>query len=193
MWHDCGQTLFLLETNSTTMATAAPALAQVANECEANGLSPENSVKLAVELARVFQVHPEEVGILRVEKDSLVFAHPVKLHNVGRIPLNSAAAVAARTVHSRKAEIINNFARTRHATFFEMVDVSGKGAEKKPTREELVIQKMMTAPVIADNQAVGVIQICRKGATAPAAGPDFIPAELQKLVAIASSLAKCFK
>jgi hypothetical protein len=52
---------------------------------------------------------------------------------------------------------------------------------------------MMTAPVIADNQAVGVIQICRKGATAPAAGPDFIPAELQKLVAIASSLAKCFK
>jgi hypothetical protein len=51
----------------------------------------------------------------------------------------------------------------------------------------------MSVPVIANSQSVGVIQICRKGATAPAAGPDFIPAELQKLIAIAASVAKCFK
>jgi transcriptional regulator with GAF, ATPase, and Fis domain len=175
------------------MATFAPALAQIANECEAGGLTPENSVKLAAELAKVFKVRQEEVGILRVEKESLVFAHPVKLHNVGRIPLNSSAAVAVHTANSKKAEIINNFARTRHATFFEMVDVSGKDAQKKPTREEQIIQKMMSVPVIANSQSVGVIQICRKGATAPAAGPDFIPAELQKLIAIAASVAKCFK
>lgn len=176
------------------MATFAPALAQLAAECEADGLTPKNSEKLAIELAKAFRVQQEEVGILRLEKDSLVFVHPLKLHNVGRIPLNSSGAVAVRTVHSKKGEIINNFARTRHATFFEMVDVSSKPGEKKKTvKEEQIIQKLMSVPVISAGQVVGVVQICRKGANAPAAGPDFIPAELQKLVAIAASLAKCFK
>jgi transcriptional regulator with GAF, ATPase, and Fis domain len=174
------------------MATSAPALAELANQCEADGLTPENSEKLAFELAKAFRVQPEEVGILRLEKDSLVFAHPVKLHNVGRIPLNSSA-VAVRTVNSKKGEIINNFAHTRHTTFFEMVDVSSKPGQKKASKEEQIIQKLMSVPVISGNQVVGVIQICRKGATAPAAGPDFIPAELKKLVTTAASLAKCFK
>lgn len=176
------------------MATSAPVPARLAAECEADGLTPQNSEKLAIELAKAFRVQPEEVGILRLEKDSLVFVHPLKLHNVGRIPLNSSAAVAVRTVHSKKGEIINSFARTRHTTFFEMVDVSSKPGEKKKTsKEEQIIQKLMSVPAISVGEVVGVIQICRKGATAPAAGPDFIPAELQKLVAIAASLAKCFK
>jgi hypothetical protein len=40
---------------------------------------------------------------------------------------------------------------------------------------------------------VGVVQVCRKGTSAPAAGLDFTPADLQKLVGIAGALAKCFK
>ena len=174
------------------MATSAPALAQLAAECEADGLTPQNSEKLAVELAKAFHVQQEEVGILRLEKDGLVFVHPLKLHNVGKIPLNSPA-VAVRTVNSKKGEIINNFAHTRHTTFFEMVDVSSKPGQKKASKEEQIIQKLMSVPVISVGQVVGVVQICRKGATAPAAGPDFIPAELQKLVTMAASLAKCFK
>jgi hypothetical protein len=38
-----------------------------------------------------------------------------------------------------------------------------------------------------------VIQVSRKGTSAPAAGADFTPQDLQKLVTIATSLGKVFK
>jgi len=173
------------------MAASTPVLAQLASECEREGLTIANGEKIAAELARSFGVKQEEVGILRLEKDNLVFVHPPKLHNVGRIPLNSTA-VAVHTAHSKKAEIINNFTRTRHASFFEMVDLSSTPGEKKPSKAEKIIQKLMSVPVIAANQVVGVIQICRKGATPDAAGADFTPIELQNLSSLAAALAKCF-
>lgn len=172
------------------MATYASALARIAGECQSEGLTVGNGEKIAAELAKIFSVQQEEVGILRLEQDGLVFVHPAKLHNVGRIPLNTSTAVAVRTANHRKPEIINNFARTHHVTFFEMVDVSKPGEKKG--REQQIIQKLMSVPVISMNKVVGVIQICRKGATAPAAGADFAPADLQKLVALAGELAKCF-
>lgn len=175
------------------MATSGPGLMQLASACEAEGLTVANSEKIATELAKIFGVKQEEVGILRLEKDTLVFVHPTKLHNVGRIPLNTAGAVAVRTVNNKRAEIINNFVRTRHATFFEMVDLSAKRGMEKHAKEEQLIQKLMTVPVISAGQVVGVIQICRKGITGPQAGPDFTPADLQNLVSTAASLAKCFK
>ena len=174
------------------MAPSASALAQLTSACEGDGLTVANSEKIAVELANMFGVKQEEVGILKLEKDSLVFAHPAKLHNVGRIPLNSPA-IAARTAHSKRPETINNFTHTRHATFFEMVDVNAKPGEKKSSKNELIIQKLMSAPVVAEARVVGVIQICRKGATPQAAGADFTSTDLQNLVASAASLAKCFK
>lgn len=173
------------------MAASAQALAQLTSECESEGLTAANSEKIAVELARIFGVKQDEIGLLRMEKDSLVFVHPAKLHNVGRIPLNSPA-VAVRTAHSKHPELINNFSRTRHASFFEMVDISSQPGQKKPNKNEQIIQKLMSVPVVAASQAVGVIQICRKGATAETAGPDFTPADLQNLLAVATALAKCF-
>ena len=59
--------------------------------------------------------------------------------------------------------------------------------------EKHVIQKMMTVPVVGPNGVQGVIQISRKGTSAPAAGNDFSQMDLQKLVAIATALARCFK
>ena len=56
-----------------------------------------------------------------------------------------------------------------------------------------MIQKLMSAPVISMNKVLGVIQICRKGLTGPAAGPDFSQADLQKLAAATAALAKCFE
>jgi hypothetical protein len=50
----------------------------------------------------------------------------------------------------------------------------------------------MTVPVISATKPVGVIQICRKGASATQAGPDFSAADLQSLVTQAGTLAKCF-
>ena len=176
------------------MSTFAPALAQLAIDCESEGLNVKNSEKIAVELAKFFNVQQDEIGILRLDKESLLFVHPAQLHNVGRIPLNSSASLAVRTANSKRPEIVNNFARTRHASFFEMVDVGAKSKEpgKKTTREEQVIQKIMSVPVASMNRVLGVIQVCRKGATAPAAGLDFSPADLQKLVSIATALARCF-
>lgn len=175
------------------MATSTSALGQLASTCETEGLTVQNGEKIALELAKIFGVRQEEVGILRLEKDSLVFVHPAKLHNVGRIPLNSSGTVAVHTLSSKRPEIINNFARTRHATFFEMVELSYQPGQKKPSKEEHIIQKLMSAPVISTDKAVGVIQICRKGTTPASAGPDFTSAELQNLVITAASLARCFR
>ena len=52
---------------------------------------------------------------------------------------------------------------------------------------------MMTVPVVGTAGVLGVIQVSRKGTSAPAAGNDFSQMDLQKLVAIATALAKCFK
>ena len=61
------------------MATFAPALAQLASACEPEGLTADNSEKIAAELARIFHVKKAEVGIMRVEEDALVFVYPHKL------------------------------------------------------------------------------------------------------------------
>ncbi|MGH9522385.1 MAG: hypothetical protein ACRD3E_07620, partial [Terriglobales bacterium] len=105
-----------------------------------------------------------------------------------------------RTANSRRAEVLNNFAQIKHTSIFEAVQLpSGSGAHAaapgadKQDRHLHVIQKLMSAPVVGQAGTLGVIQVSRKGMTAPAAGPDFTPADLQKLVAAASALVKCFK
>ena len=180
------------------MATAALPFAQLANECEAEGLSPKNSERIAREIGKAFGVKDDEVGIMRIEKQNLVFCYPPKLHNVGSIPLNTASSVAVRTANSRRAEVLNNFAQIKHTSIFEAVQLSGSGQHAAPAADKQdrhlhVIQKLMSAPVVGPAGTLGVIQVSRKGTSAPAAGPDFTPADLQKLVAAASTLVKCFK
>jgi hypothetical protein len=174
------------------MTLTAP-LAQLASECQSEGLTRKNAERMAAELAAVFSVQHDEVGILRLEKDSLVFVHPAHLQNVGRIPLNTSGAMAVRTFNSKRGEISNNFAQTRHTTFFEMIS-AGKGAGgSKDSKEKRIIQKMISSPVVSGEKSVGVIQICRKGSNPLDAGPDFSALDLQKLLVIANTLAVCFK
>lgn len=178
------------------MATPALAFAQLANDCEADGLSAENSNRIAGELSKAFNVHGDEVAILRLEKSNLRFVYPTKLGNVGSIPLNSSSSVAAKTATTKRAEAINNFAQTKHASIFEAVELGPKAqhiAGQKDEKHTNPIQKLMTVPVVAANGVLGVIQVCRKGKSAPEAGADFGPPDLQRLVAIATALAKCFK
>ncbi len=178
------------------MATAAAAIAQLANECEREGLTVKNAERIGAELAKVFGVKEDEVGLLRLEKQNLVFAYPPKLHNIGSIPLNTSSSVAVRTANTKRAEVINNFAQIKHTSVFEAVELSGQkvpaGAEKAD-RHTHVIQKLMSAPVQGPAGILGVIQISRKGTSAPASGPDFTPGDLQKLVTVAAALTKCFK
>ena len=51
------------------MATPAAAFAQIATDCEAEGLSPKNGERIGQEIAKAFNVQPDEVGILRVDKE----------------------------------------------------------------------------------------------------------------------------
>ena len=128
----------------------------------------------------------------------LRFIHPAKLATVGVIPVNSPMAVAARVVNARKPEIINNLAQTKHASVFESIELQEKpkiaGQHANPDEKQAqVIQKMMSVPIIVPSGVAGVIEVSRKGKSAPEAGPDFTVADLQKLAMIASALAKCFK
>lgn len=179
------------------MATAALPFAQIATECEAEGLTPKNAERIGHELAKTFNVKEDEVGILRIEKQNLVFCYPSKLHNVGSIPLNTSTSVAVRTSNSRRAEVINNFAQIKHTSVFEAVQLGSSGGQvgggDKADRHLHVIQKLMSAPVVGPAGTLGVLQISRKGTSAPSSGPDFTPADLQKLVAAAAAIAKCFK
>jgi transcriptional regulator with GAF, ATPase, and Fis domain len=175
------------------MATPVIAFSQLATEFEAEGLTPHNVERLGAELAKTFSVHADEVAILKLEKNLMVFVYPTKLHQVGSIPMNTGSSVAARTASTKRAEAINNFAQTKHASVFESVELGKKPEPGLHKEEKHIIQKLMTAPVVSPTGVLGVLQICRKGTSAPAAGNDFSQPDLQKLVAIASSLVKCFK
>ena len=91
--------------------------------------------------------------------------------------------MAARTARESRPEIDNSFANARHATVFEGVKtVAGEPGE--------AIQKIMSAPILAADKVVGVIQISRKGSNAATAGPDFTPGDLGKVLALSKPLAK---
>src|SRR5258708_3125156 len=160
------------------MATPALAFAQLANECEAEGLTPKNSERMGLEMAKTFQVQADEVGILRLEKQNLVFMYPAKLHNVGSIPLNTTGSVAARTATSKRAEVINNFAQTKHTSIFEAVELDNRPKAVVGEKHEHVphqIQKLMSVPVVGPAGVRGGIQTSHKGVSAPHTPPDITP------------------
>ena len=175
------------------MATPAMSLAELATVCQKEGLTPLNGEKLAHQMAKQFKVQEDEVAILRIDETKLIFVYPVKLHDVGYIPVNATSSVAGRTASSKKPEVINNFAQTRHVSVFESVDLTPNhgplGGEK---HERPIIQKLMSVPVLKDGKVVGVVQVCRKGLSGPSAGLDFTPADLQRLVAACGDIARCF-
>lgn len=177
------------------MATPVLAFAQLATEIEKEGLNSKNGERVAAELAKAFNVKDDEVAIMRLDKSMLSFVYPSKLASVGSIPVNTSTSLAARTANTKRAEILNNFAQSKHASVFEAVELGGDKTKAAGPEEKRahVIQKMISVPVMGPAGVLGVIQVSRKGRTAPDAGPDFGPPDLQKLVTVAASLAKCFK
>jgi len=141
----------------------------------------------AVELiSRAFAVKSHEIAILGLTADgrSLRFLAPQTLRVVGQIPLSSSNALAAKTVREMRPEIVNHFYVLPHASVFEGVPVS-------ETERADPIQKIMSSPIVLGNQAIGVVQVSRKGKTAPEAGADFTPLQLRTLKTIADALAPC--
>ena len=154
------------------------------------GLSQEVLEKAVPEMAKTFSVKPDEIAIFNLTHDGTVlnFLYPFKLQKVGSIPMTSTVSLAVRTAREKRPEAINAFATQKHPTIFEAVDLGMESAKEKNP-----IQKIMSAPLIADGKVVGVIQISRKGKNSPAAGPDFTIKDLTALMATAGILAKALK
>jgi len=139
---------------------------------------------LADRIAKNLHVKPDEVAILAVSerRRHLYFLVPEALRNVGQIPLSSTSALAARTVRESRPDIANNFSTVRHASVFEGIKADSLTAS--------TIQKIISAPILADGGVIGVIQISRKAPTVAEAGPDFTSDDLGKLLAICKPLGK---
>lgn len=147
--------------------------------------SPESSTEsMCAQIAKVFRVSETEVALLELGGSLLNFIYPAELKTAGAIPLSSSA-VAARTARTRQAELFNGFAQVKHFSIFELVKIGDSGLDAQ------VIQKLMSAPVLAENgEVVGVIQISRKAPRRAVAGPDFTVEDLRKLESVARSLGR---
>ena len=140
---------------------------------EEEGIRMDRAVEL---ISEAFAVTAHEVAILSLTPDgkSLRFLAPNTLRAVGQIPLSSSNALAARTIREMRPEIVNHFGVVPHASVFEGVPVS-ESERADP------IQKIMSAPIVVGNKAIGVVQVSRKGKTPSDAGADFIPVQLRTL------------
>src|SRR5271163_1798335 len=112
---------------------------------------------VAERIAKSMGVRNDEVAIMGLSTrwKHLYFIAPTALKNVGYIPLSSNSALAARTARESRPEIVNNFATVRHASVFEGVKIGSETAE--------AIQKIISAPILADGRVIGIIQVSRKG------------------------------
>jgi hypothetical protein len=149
-------------------------------------LNPPDSTpeSICICVANLFRVSETEVALLELGGSLLNFLYPAELKTAGAIPLSSSA-VAARTARTRQAEVFNGFAQVEHFSVFELVKLGDTGLDAQ------VIQKLMSAPVLAaTEEVIGVLQISRKAPRPAAAGPDFTPEDLQKLESVARLVGK---
>ena len=170
---------------STTLSLVSE-LEHIANALsdDAAATSGISLPSVAEKISKILSVRKDEVAILAVSTRwrHLHFLVPEALKKVGFIPLTSTSALAARTARDSRPEIDNNFSEARHATVFEGVKIYGESAE--------TIQKIISAPILADGKVIGVMQVSRKGPSPAAAGPDFTADELGKILALCKPLGK---
>ncbi len=169
---------------TTTLAAELERLAEVLDAQE-EGAPEVSMTAIGEKVAKSLRVQPDEVAILALSGHSrqLQFLFPERLKNVGAIPLSSTSALVARTMREGRAEVVNNFTTVRHAYVFEGVPLRGRDSPD-------MIQKIISAPILAGNKAIGVIQVCRKAPNARQAGPDFTQADLATVVELSRALGK---
>ena len=153
-------------------------------EKESGPVDSNSLAQVGQQMAKRFGVKEDEVAIMEIAPSGrfLRFVIPEKLREVGTIPLSSNTALAARTVRERRADVLNNFPIARHATVFEGVPLGRRSGES--------IQKIMSAVILRENVVVGVVQICRKGASLSDAGPDFTSRDLSELQSLNPALSR---
>jgi GAF domain-containing protein len=162
-------------------------VAKIVEEMRKAGGFPksEHLLRLATEIASVFRSAKNEIAILTLSTDGkmLRFLYPARLQRIGAIPISSVHSLATKTIRDRRGEVINNFAAYKHPTVFEAVDLSER-------EKAAPIQKIMSAPMIADGKVVGVIQVSRKGKPGESIGPDFTHQDISQLTSLGGIVAK---
>ena len=153
-------------------------------EKESAPLDSKSLSQVGQHMAKRFRVKEDEVAIMEVAPAGrfLRFVIPEKLREVGTIPLSSTTALAARTVRERRADVLNNFPIAKHATVFEGVPLGRRPGES--------IQKIMSVVILRGDTVVGVVQVCRKGASLTDAGPDFTSRDLSELRSLNQALSR---
>lgn len=164
-------------------------LESLLSDTQQGGTLPFVAEEACRTISKMFGVREHEVALLKKEERFLKFVFPRDLTRVGTIPLSSSA-IAARTAIARKAERFNSFPKVKHLWLFE----SARGARENESGcqpEVRVIQKLMSAPVLAENgEVLAVVQVSRKGLDTSKAGPDFTQEDLQKLECAAVIMGK---
>lgn len=147
-----------------------------------------SSDRVCLKLAQILRVRCSEVALLRLDKGSLRFIFPPELRSAGMLPLNGSA-VAARTAATRTPLLSNAFMRVKHVSLFEAVKLGAEVEDR--SQEQMPIQKIMSVPVAPHvGNAMGVVQISRKGLDASLAGADFTNEDLKQLEKAAEILAR---
>lgn len=162
-------------------------VAKLVEEMRKAGGSPTADAldKLATQIAGAFSAKKDEVAILRLSSDGkmLGFVFPIKLAKIGFLPITTLHSLAIKTIRDRRGEIVNNFSVYKHPTVFESVDLSEQS-------KAAPIQKIVSAPMIAEGKVVGVIQVSHKGVPGERIGPDFTLSDLTELTSVGSILGK---
>src|SRR5260370_2107308 len=124
--------------------------------------------ELGGKIAQGFKVRKQEVAILRVSSDgtALSFVYPLKLVQIGAIPLTTTNSLATKTIRDKKAEIVNNFSLYKHPTVFESVKLSEKD-------RAVPIQKIISSPMMVGGKVVGLLQLSPKPRSDESPSPHF--------------------
>jgi GAF domain-containing protein len=134
---------------------------------------------VALHLADFLEVTPGDVGIFTYDaaRHRLVLVWPPGLRVAGDIPIDSPNALVAVTARERRTYRENDFSTVKHPQFFEHVLPGG------------TVQKIVSVPVLAGEELLGVLQVCRKGCDRRAVGPDFTPDDSTAVEKVAALLA----
>lgn len=124
-------------------------------------------------VAAAFGVEADEVAILIRTEDGkhLRFVAPRRFADLGSIPITKRDSIAVSVLGKKAGELMNNVPLVKHVAFFESVKLRDR---------PVPIQKMITVPILFDEEAIGVAQLSRKGESPSQAGPDFTAADVRK-------------
>jgi hypothetical protein len=135
-------------------------------------------------IARLFEVSLDEVAVLvrrhRGGNEVLRFAYPLEFLRSGRTEfpvVGTKPSIAGRTIGGREPLLVNQTAVERHLDAFEKIPTQDRAG--------LPIQRLMSVPIWGSpGNAIGVLQVSRKGRTAEESGPEFTPEHLAGLAAV---------